>query len=178
MSMLVEDPDYRPGRTLGVLIENGGGEQLLIPEAELRQVDALFANSCKYCGKDFEPRRGSGGKPQKFCSSKCRQAYHAEHEQQPPPPVEKVPVKAPVISAPVEDEDSRDFTWSGRDAADVLIPHQPAIAVYFNPHGEVVIRQEGHFGPDEDQFIYLQIKNLDPLIAKLSAIARGDIVPG
>jgi hypothetical protein len=71
---------------------------------------------------------------------------------------------------------SDDFCW-GSDNDSIIIPHQPAIAVYFNPPGEVVIRQEGHYHPDEDHWIYIQIENLDPLIAKLQRIARREIEP-
>lgn len=41
-----------------------------------------------------------------------------------------------------EKDDDRDFSWSD-DAADVIVPHQDAIAVYINPRNRIVIRQEG-----------------------------------
>jgi hypothetical protein len=50
------------------------------------------------------------------------------------------------------------------------------IAVYFNPHGAVVIRQEGNY-PDEDHWVYIRIENLDPLIDQLQRIARREIEP-
>ncbi len=39
---LADAPPFEPG-TVGTLIQNGGGEQLLIPEADLLKVDAIAA---------------------------------------------------------------------------------------------------------------------------------------
>lgn len=47
---------------------------------------------------------------------------------------------------------SFDFDWDDV-ADDVVVPEQAAIAVYTNPKGEVVVRQAGHHGPDEDSWI-------------------------
>jgi MYM-type Zinc finger with FCS sequence motif len=33
------------------------------------------AASCEYCGKEFQPRTGNGGRAQKFCSPECRRAF-------------------------------------------------------------------------------------------------------
>ena len=51
---------------------------------------------------------------------------------------------------------TKDFDWYG-DSESVVVRHQPAIAVYLNPHGEVVIRQEGQY--DEDHWIYVTRDN-------------------
>ena len=68
----------------------------------------------------------------------------------------------------LSDEDF-DFSWS-KDLSDIVVPSQPAIAVYKNPKGEIIIRQEAIFGNDEDHWIYVQYQNLDPLIEKLKEI--------
>jgi hypothetical protein len=34
--------------------------------------------SCEKCGKPFEPRSGSGGSAQRFCSKDCRRSFHKE----------------------------------------------------------------------------------------------------
>src|SRR5262245_31897571 len=52
----------------------------------------------------------------------------------------------PVVS-PQQDDD--EWKWHDNDA--ILIREQPAIAVYWNPHGEIVIRRE--CWPDEDAFV-------------------------
>jgi hypothetical protein len=89
--------------------------------------------------------------------------------------VVEAPESAPDV-APTRQSDSHDFNWDA-DSDSVIIPHQPAIAVYFNDRHEVVIRQEGHYHPDEDHWIYLRIENLDPLIDQLQRIARREIEP-
>jgi hypothetical protein len=99
---------------------------------------------CEHCQKPFEPRAGSGGSKQEFCSGTCRKARHkgdagGDAENKPEPPTFK--------PAPIQD-DANEFSWNGDDC--VVIPRQAAIAVYFNLHGDLVIRQEGHYGPDED----------------------------
>jgi hypothetical protein len=67
--------------------------------------------------------------------------------------------------------ESEDFDWA--DPESIIIPSQPAVAVYFNPRGEVVIRQESQYHPDEDHFVYVGRKNLRPLIERLQQIDRG-----
>lgn len=37
-------------------------------------------NSCKFCGNSFTPRSGSGGSPQKFCSTSCG-ITHWKHQR-------------------------------------------------------------------------------------------------
>jgi hypothetical protein len=34
--------------------------------------------SCQQCGNPFEPRSGSGGSVQRFCSTDCRLSFHRE----------------------------------------------------------------------------------------------------
>jgi hypothetical protein len=51
---------------------------------------------------------------------------------------------------------TKDFDWYGNTES-VVVRHQPAIAVYLNPHGEVVIRQEGQY--DDDHWIYVTRDN-------------------
>ena len=56
--------------------------------------------------------------------------------------------------------------WS-RAGDDIAVGSQPAIAVYENTHGAVVIRQESSLGDDDDTII-VQASNLTGLIEKLS----------
>lgn len=65
---------------------------------------------------------------------------------------------------------SDDFNWNeAREAGQVVVPEQQAIAVYENPHGDVVLRQEAPMG-DDDHFIYVQHTYLPTLIAALEQI--------
>jgi hypothetical protein len=132
------------------------------------------------CNKPFARRTGSGGKPQRFCSEGCRRQYHAENLPTPKSGVGENELQAipepPASKPPSDAENEWEWDWiRGRDH--IVVPSQPAIAVYFNPRGEVVIRQESRAYPDEDHFVYLQVENLDPLIDELQRIARREIVP-
>lgn len=62
---------------------------------------------------------------------------------------------------------SSDFSWSdAREEGSIVAPEQAAIAVYENPNGDLVIRQQGEMGED-DHFIYIQHTYLPRLIASL-----------
>ena len=53
--------------------------------------------------------------------------------------------------------DETEFSWSDNDS--VVIPPVAAIAVYTNPNGNVVIRQEGDpIGCQEDPFIVIRVR--------------------
>jgi hypothetical protein len=47
-----------------------------------------------------------------------------------------------------------DFSWNDVEE-NVIVPEQAAIAIYNNPRSDVVIRQAGRYGMDEDHFIVL-----------------------
>jgi len=66
----------------------------------------------------------------------------------------------------MSDDQAEEFNWD--DVQDDLIQQTTsAVAVYFNPKGEVVIRQQAiHYG-DEDSFVYLPFNKVRPLIEKL-----------
>jgi hypothetical protein len=69
-----------------------------------------------------------------------------------------------VIAEVVAMSASDEFNWREVDDNEcIIVRHQPAIAVYLNPHGGVVIRQEGHYGPDEDQCIFITRDNVPTL---------------
>jgi hypothetical protein len=53
------------------------------------------------------------------------------------------------------------------ESESLVLPSQPAIAVYTNRFGQVVIRQEETFGDDGDHYIYVCPQFLDALIVRL-----------
>jgi hypothetical protein len=57
--------------------------------------------------------------------------------------------------------------WS-RAGNDLVVPEQPAIAIYENGTEAVVIRQAGQYGPDEDSWIIIQPHVLPFVIARLT----------
>lgn len=69
-----------------------------------------------------------------------------------------------------------DFDWDAIANA-VVIPEQAATAVYENPEGNIVIRQAGQYGPDEDAWIVIapeHAKQLADAILRCAAEITGD----
>ena len=112
---------------------------------------------CKSCGTSFVRRAHGGGKPQRFCSTACRTAFHANVAQRSPTcaNVNDVGASQPPSetkrTSEAPEADGVDFDWSSDDA--VVVPAQRAGAVYWNPRGEIVIRQQGELY-DDDAFVF------------------------
>lgn len=53
---------------------------------------------------------------------------------------------------------SAEFDWT--DAAAIVCEHQPAIAVYVNPRGQAVIRQEATWPDDADHIVLVNPENI------------------
>lgn len=62
------------------------------------------------------------------------------------------------------------FNWATDDS--IAVQSQPGIAVYLNPSGDVVIRQEGYYGPEEDQFVVISPGNVHKVAAKMIEVAN------
>ena len=139
---------------------------------------------CEQCGEAFEPRQGSGGKPQRFCSTPCRLAFHSEartgangeggsdlkgqRDQRAPtcsaPPSE---IDSPPPENPARAPEAKsDFDWSNPE--NVALQDQPATALYFNRYGALVIRQCRAWDQDEDTFVYISPENIDDFLNKIT----------
>jgi hypothetical protein len=69
-----------------------------------------------------------------------------------------LPVVSPAVSS------DSDFDW---DAADIVVLHkQPQTALYFNPNGALVIRQQNW--PEDDVFVFIAREYLDSFVDKLT----------
>jgi hypothetical protein len=66
---------------------------------------------CDQCGEPFEPRTGNGGKPQRFCSSECRIAFHNEPQRGQRSPT----CIAPSLLAAVEEPKPKDASAATRE---------------------------------------------------------------
>jgi hypothetical protein len=77
-------------------------------------------------------------------------------------------------AAPVpQSERGKDFSWrDAEDDGDIVVPEQAAIAVYVNLSGNVVVRQEGRFGVDEDHWIVIHPSNAEVLANAILRAAR------
>jgi len=135
--------------------------------------------NCEQCGNEFEPRNGSGGKPQRFCSTACRQAFHSQRSQRSPtcsaatllPAVIEPP--KPQNAPQATPEPSEDFDWNKDDS--VILHEQPATAVYFNKEGSLVIRQRRW--PDDDSFIYIAESSIADFLDRLTDACGVPSVP-
>jgi hypothetical protein len=77
------------------------------------------------------------------------------------------------VPAPKVQDDPNKFDWL-RDHELVVVRQQSAIAVYTNGNDDVVIRQEGQYGYDDDVWILVSRQNLAPLIRRLQRLERGE----
>jgi hypothetical protein len=64
------------------------------------------------------------------------------------------------------------FSWNALDESERVVDSVRAVAVYRNPKGDVVIRQERDWNEEEDSFIFLPIPAAEALLAKLTALLR------
>jgi hypothetical protein len=53
------------------------------------------------------------------------------------------------------------------ESESLVLPSQPAIAIYTNRYGQIVIRQEATGCDDEDHFVYICPHHLDAVIVRL-----------
>jgi hypothetical protein len=71
----------------------------------------------------------------------------------------------PIQPQRTDDDEPSDFDWV-KDKADIVLPEQPATAVYLNLRGDVVIRQARDYGEDDD-LITVRPENIPALISGL-----------
>jgi len=65
---------------------------------------------------------------------------------------------------------NNDFDWSEM-VEETIVQSVGQIAVYENPHGDVVIRQRGiDYDMDNDSVVVIPIRYLDPLIKRLNEL--------
>jgi hypothetical protein len=127
-------------------------------------IETETARICDHCGGTFTPRAGSGGKPQRFCTNECKAAFHSQRLDAAPTLANVGNVKP---TAPVESGD--DFDWAKAEC--VVLREQPATAIYHNPYGALVIRQERAWNQEDDPFIFIAPQNIMSFIDSLCDIA-------
>jgi hypothetical protein len=63
-----------------------------------------------------------------------------------------------------------DFNW--HDDPSVVLKSQPATAIYYNPNGCIVIRQERSLAEESDPFVYITPENAVTFMEALAKRAR------
>jgi hypothetical protein len=133
-----------------------------------REVQAKrCVTACSTPGQIVKPRRGPEFGDRKMNASLFPFPPEAERTEQP------APTLVPVAPDPQPDDPDR-FDWRP-DNPELVCSHQPAIAIYTNPYGQIVIRSQStgggvcdSCGEDfGDSFIFIDRKNLPALIRHL-----------
>ena len=133
---------------------------------------------CERCCRTFEPRKGSGGKPQRYCSPECRKGTLPNAPTSEIPNVQRTRNPTPKAAKEVgrdvgngvgDEGDSEEFRWNDED---IVVPCQSPIAIYRNPSGGIVIRQDQTAFYDDDHWIVVLPENLPRLIRRLQEIER------
>ena len=144
--------------------ERGTFTEVAAPAGATRN-EALVAVllECKHCGKPFQPRRRSGGKPQRFCSSACRFAFHQRGQRDEGGPTYNSPSAEPSAATQAEpknsdrltehesDEQPNEWCWS--------IEPQAEIHVWAVKDGSIEIEQKSPLGEENDQHILVAAPN-------------------
>jgi hypothetical protein len=127
------------------------------------------ARACENCGKSFEPRTGNGGKAQKFCTPTCRRQFHGgdtsnnlHQPGQSQRPAPNVPTSVTTSTPQIEDTN---FDWD-KDKNSIALESQDRTAIYCNPSGHLVIRQERW--PDDDSYIVICKNNIAEFLDRLT----------
>lgn len=66
--------------------------------------------------------------------------------------------------------DYDDFDW--HDDPHVVLRSQPATAIYYNPKGHIVIRQERSWAEESDPYVYISPENATTFMEALAKRAR------
>jgi hypothetical protein len=78
-----------------------------------------------------------------------------------------VPTEEPMPREP------REFQWRPENE-DIIVPRQPALAIFRNAWDQIIIRQERDWDDEDDAYIRISRENLSTVIARLQAIQRGE----
>lgn len=88
-------------------------------------------------------------------------------------PLAKNGTPQPIAQAgPPQHQPEQDFDWSPKNP-DVVMPDQPATAVYLNQWQQVVIRQEKAWCDEDDQIVRINLHHVQSLIDRLQAVMQG-----
>jgi hypothetical protein len=190
-------PGTRPGKKGSkAMLDVTDRESVSKPEGDLLDLSEKPTTRCEQCGNDFTPRNGSGGRRQRFCSEKCKTAFHNS---------QRVNVSTPHLgeSAPTAKKQTRihgplaagnvlDGTLPPEDfpanypfdppapskidrpsdfdwlKIESVLHEQRQTAIYWNADGDLVIRQRADWDEENDPFICICENNVGAFIDKLT----------
>jgi hypothetical protein len=139
---------------------------------------------CEFCGEPFTPRASSGGKPQRFCSTDCRQqsndgkrsnkANKANKANKDVSSAQPPPTALAEYCAARAAEEAKVFAFWEKHT---VIRHQPAVAVYINAADGLTIRQEREPDEDEDTLIAIGRDNINEFVNRVLEICADNGIP-
>ena len=100
---------------------------------------------CDQCGKLFKPRNGTGGSPQRFCSTDCRLSFHAEGQRGQRRPACSAPGTPPAVLQPTSESEACEARKGF-----VPIGQQDFIAVAWDRQGNLLLRQSRLYEGDHE----------------------------
>jgi hypothetical protein len=124
-------------------------------------------NICARCGQAFQPRKRSGGKPQKFCSTECRHTFHADRKANVGQRAQRATLETTLPALGAAPSEKRSST-AAEDDSSVVLHGQAATAIYFNGDNSLVIKQENW--PDDDHYIIITESNIEAFLDRLTDI--------
>jgi hypothetical protein len=133
-------------RVVGTIVDNGH-EQIVVPEAELKQIDA-YAAEMKAEDRDRALLDSLPPEKRKIVQNAVDQCTGAISR----------------IQAERKAKEQKEFSWSS-DRECVVLNEQPATAIYWNENGDFVIRQ--HEWPDDDTIIVIGKNNVEHFVEML-----------
>jgi hypothetical protein len=83
-----------------------------------------------------------------------------------------LPIPSPRTSSPPPGEiDEPEENHFLPESESLVLSAQPAVAVYTNRYGQIVIRQEGGISDDGDHFVYVCPQHVEKLITSIRKVA-------
>jgi hypothetical protein len=138
-------------------------------------VSADLERQCENCRQPFKQREKSGGKLQRFCTPKCRYDFHAQRGQRTSPHVGDEdcgvsdPAAPPKPTVEPPQVKGTDFSWTNEEA--VVLREQRQTAIYWNPDGDLVIRQRADWDEENDPYLVIGANNLQDFIDAICDMA-------
>jgi hypothetical protein len=115
-------------------------------QAQFALDDRTHKDGCDECGKAFKPRTGTGGSPQRFCSTNCRLSFHAESQRSQRGPACDAPTRLPAT----EEQPALQHETSEDEDGFVLMGQQDYVEVAWDQHGNLLLRQNRLFEGDQE----------------------------
>jgi len=65
-----------------------------------------------------------------------------------------------------------DFDWNDYESGDIVVQSVQAVAVYANPRGNIVIRQERDYADESDSFVFVPLDRIEAVIERMREVQR------